>query len=52
MESCTILVLGSQYGIQIYDWDGRNLIQDFDFALNGIVGDDKQVEHTELPRPG
>ena len=43
MESCTLLVLGSQYGVQIYDWDGRNIIYDLDFALNGIAEDDKQV---------
>ena len=44
MESCTLLVLGCQYGIQIYDWDGRNVIYDFDFVKHGIGSDDKQVE--------
>ena len=44
MESCTLLVLGCQYGIQIYDWDGRNVIYDFDFAKHGIGSDDKQVK--------
>ena len=43
MESCTLLVLGCQYGIQIYDWDGRNIIYDFDFVKHGIGSDDKQV---------
>ena len=43
MENCTLLVLGSQYGIQIYDWDGSNLVYEFDFAEAGIVGEEKQV---------
>ena len=44
MESCTLLVLGCQYGIQIYDWDGRNIIYDFDFMKHGIGSDDKEVK--------
>ena len=45
MESCTLLVLGSQYGIQIYDWEGRNIIYDFDFLKHGLGTDDKQVRN-------
>ena len=40
-----LVVLGSQYGIQIYDWNGSVLIYDFDFLKNDIQVDDKQVEH-------
>ena len=43
MEKCTLLVLGSQYGIQIYDWNGAVLIHEFDFAHHGIGADEKQV---------
>ena len=43
MESCTLLVLGSQYGIQILDWNGAVLIHEMDFAQHGIGGDEKQV---------
>ena len=40
-----LVVLGSQYGIQIYDWNGSVLIYDFDFLKNDIQVDDKQVQH-------
>ena len=43
MENCTLLVLGSQYGIQILDWNGSVLIHEFDFTQHGIRGDEKQV---------
>lgn len=43
MENCTVLVLGSQYGIRLYDWDGSTLIYNYDFNENGIGVDDKQV---------
>ena len=43
MESCTLLVLGSQYGIQILDWNGAVMIHEMDFAQHGIGGDEKQV---------
>lgn len=43
MESCTLLVLGSQYGIQILDWNGAVLIHEMDFAQHGIGADEKQV---------
>ena len=43
MESCTLLVLGSQYGLQIYDWNGSVLIYDYDFASEGVGPDEKQV---------
>ena len=47
MESCTLLVLGSQYGIQILDWNGAVLIHEMDFAQHGIGGDEKQVSDGE-----
>jgi len=43
MESCTLLVLGSQYGIQFHDWDGGNLIYEYDFKEHGIRGDEREV---------
>ena len=43
MENCTLLVLASQYGVQIFDWDGSNLVYDFDFEEKGIQGDERQV---------
>ena len=43
MENCTLLVLGSQYGLQIFDWDGSNMVYEFDFIEAGILGDEKQV---------
>jgi len=46
MENCTLLVLGSQYGVQIFDWDGANLVYEFDFLENGITGDEKQIVGT------
>ena len=49
MENCTLLVLGSQYGLQIYDWDGSNLVYEFDFLEAGIVGDEKQVRLPDNP---
>ena len=39
-----LVVLGSQYGIQIYDWNGSVLIYDYDFLKNDIQVDDKQVQ--------
>ena len=44
MENCTLLVLGSQYGLQIYDWDGSNMVYEFDFLEHGVMGDEKQVD--------
>ena len=43
MERCTLLVLGSQYGVQIYDWNGAVLIYDYDFVSEGVGPDEKQV---------
>lgn len=43
LENCTVLVLGCQYGIRLYDWDGSQLFYKFDFEENGIGVDDKQV---------
>ena len=43
LENCTVLVLGSQYGIRLYDWDGSALFYKFDFAENGIGVDERQV---------
>ena len=43
LENCTVLVLGSQYGIRLYDWDGSTLIYKFDFVESGIGVDDRQV---------
>ena len=48
MENCTLLVLGSQYGVQIFDWDGANLVYEFDFLENGITGDEKQVKIKQI----
>ena len=31
LDQCTVLVLGSQFGIKLYDWDGSTLIYYFDF---------------------
>ena len=39
-----LVVLGSQYGIQIYDWNGSVLIYDYDFLKNDIQVDEKQVQ--------
>ena len=46
MESCTLLVLGSQYGLQIYDWNGAVLIHEMDFEQSGVGAEDRQVQHT------
>ena len=46
MESCTLLVLGSQYGLQIYDWNGAVLIHEMDFEQSGVGAEDRQVPHT------
>ena len=46
LENCTVLVLGSQYGIRLYDWDGSALFYKFDFVENGIGVDEKQVTGT------
>ena len=43
LENCTVLVLGSQYGIRLYDWDGSALFYKFDFIENGIGVDERQV---------
>ena len=43
LENCTVLVLGSQYGIRLYDWDGSALFYKFDFVENGIGVDERQV---------
>ena len=48
MENCTLLVLGSQYGIQIYDWDGSNMVYEFDFLEHGVMGDEKQVDMVRI----
>ena len=46
MESCTLLVLGSQYGLQIYDWNGAVLVHEMDFEQSGVGAEDRQVPHT------
>ena len=46
MESCTLLVLGSQYGLQIYDWNGAVLVHEMDFEQSGVGAEDRQVQHT------
>ena len=43
LEHCTVLVLGSQFGIKLYDWDGSTLIFHYGFVENGIGVDDRQV---------
>jgi len=43
MENCTLLVLGSQYGIQLHDWDGGRLVFQYDFVEQGVAGDERQV---------
>ncbi|XP_023335080.1 WD repeat-containing protein 54 [Eurytemora carolleeae] len=43
MENCTILVLGSQFGIQILDWDGGNLVYEYDFEEQGLPPDELQI---------
>ena len=43
MEQCTLLVLGSQHGVQIWDWDGSNMVMEYDFKENNIPGDEAQV---------
>lgn len=43
MEQCTLLVLGSQYGVQILDWNGENLVFDYDFQAEGIAGEEREV---------
>ena len=53
MESCTLLVLGSQYGLQIYDWNGAVLVHEMDFEQSGVGAEDRQVPHTGHTRdPG
>ena len=53
MESCTLLVLGSQYGLQIYDWNGAVLVHEMDFEQSGVGAEDRQVPHTGPTRgPG
>ena len=43
LENCTVLVLGSQFGIKLFDWDGSTLIYYYDFIENGIGVDDREV---------
>merc|ERR1719150_1619783 len=43
MESCTLLVLGSQYGLQIYDWNGAVLVHEMDFEQSGVGAEDRQI---------
>ena len=43
LENCTVLVLGSQFGIKLFDWDGSTLIYYYDFVENGIGVDDREV---------
>ena len=43
LENCTILVLGSQFGIKLFDWDGSTLIYYYDFIENGIGIDEREV---------
>ena len=37
------LIIGCQFGIQLYDWDGSTMIHSFDFQDNGIGVDGKLV---------
>ena len=37
------LIVGCQFGIQLYDWDGSTMIHSFDFQDNGIGVDGKLV---------
>ena len=50
LDQCTVLVLGSQYGIKLYDWDGSTLIYYFDFVENGIGVDDRQIVEGAMAR--
>lgn len=43
MENCTLLVLGSQYGVQLHDWDGTHLVYEYCFLENEVAGDERQV---------
>ena len=36
-------IIGCQFGVQLYDWDGSVLIHSFDFQENGIGVDGKLV---------
>lgn len=36
-------LIGSQFGIQLYDWDGSTLIFNYNFIENGIGIDERQV---------
>ena len=37
------IVIGCQFGVQLYDWDGSVLIHSSDFQENGIGVDGKLV---------
>ena len=43
LENCTVLALGSQFGIKLFDWDGSTLIYYYDFIENGIGIDEREV---------
>ena len=43
LDSCTVLVLGCQSGVKLFDWDGSTQIFEYDFHENGIGVDDRYV---------
>ena len=43
LDSCTVLVLGCQSGLKLFDWDGSTQIFEYDFHENGIGVDDRYV---------
>ena len=43
MDNCTVLVLGSQFGMKLFDWDGSTQIFEYDFHEHGIGVDDRLV---------
>lgn len=43
LDQCTVLVLGSQFGLRMYEWDGSTMIYEYDFSDNGIGVDERLV---------
>ena len=43
MDNCTVLVLGCQFGMKLFDWDGSTQIFEYDFHDHGIGVDDRLV---------
>lgn len=38
-----LTLLPSQYGVQLYDWDGANMVFEYDFQEQGVALDERQV---------